>query len=179
MKKPLNPMKGEGSEALRLGGPQPLHTPKTPIAQFSSLVDRPSVGTRRKATGETSKDAASLTGPAAPAMRRAILAMLEGGAATSEMLLARFVATGIKTCISTVRGRNSDLRNAGLITDSGQRGRSETGRRCIAWRLTTATEREAFEQAKAEEKTAAVCEKCGAVLATEKAPEADMAEGGR
>lgn len=107
---------------------------------------------RRNSTGETA-EAAAKAGDRRP-LRQHILDEIEAadGPLIPEEILARLRARGIKTVLTTVRPRCTDLsRRMGLITDSGVRKPGEGGCKAIAWRPTTAAERAAFQLARASE----------------------------
>jgi hypothetical protein len=97
---------------------------------------------RRDATGETSRSAA-LAGPRIT-LRERVLERIETAPAplTCEEVLANLRAEGVRTTLSGVRARCSELgKGAGLIADSGLRGCSDGGMRAIRWRATTELER--------------------------------------
>jgi hypothetical protein len=103
---------------------------------------------RRDATGETSRSAA-LAGPRIT-LRERVLERIETAPAplTCEEVLADLRANGIRTTLSGVRARCSELgKGLGLIADSGLRGRSDGGLRAIRWRATTELERAAWPSA--------------------------------
>lgn len=80
--------------------------------------------------------------PAAPTLRLLVLEVVETAPATGEQVLATLRRRGVRTLLYSVKPRLSELKRAGLIADTGQRGESESGaRRSVIWRATTADER--------------------------------------
>lgn len=82
---------------------------------------------------DTSLGAALDIAPKAPVLRAQILTLLRqhGGVWSSEDISARL---GIDYC--NVQPRISELRNSGLIEDSGIRHLSKFNKPIIAWRIT-------------------------------------------
>lgn len=80
----------------------------------------------------------------APTLRQRVLEIIAEGPALPEAILARLRADGVRTVLTSVRPRCSELLRMGLITDSGSREKAEGGCKAIVWRLTTDDERAAF-----------------------------------
>ena len=90
---------------------------------------------------DTAHDAAaSVTDVARRNVYRAVLeAIVEHGPCTDHDL-ARYVSGKLGHPIgqTSVGVRRGELRNAGLVADSGHKGRTETGAKAIRWALTPA-----------------------------------------
>lgn len=100
---------------------------------------------RANSTGETAREAAEVVKEKAPVLRQLVLDEIEREPQTGEQVHARLRASGVATVLYSVKPRLSDLSQMGLITDSGRRGLSESGKaRSIVWRATTAEERAAW-----------------------------------
>lgn len=97
---------------------------------------------------DTSHEAAASLDPAAlRPVHRWLLEQLAAISAdegrTDEALLDRYHrlpvgAVSFRTSPSGLRARRSELRDAGLVSDSGRRVRIRSGRRAIVWQLTAA-----------------------------------------
>ena len=85
---------------------------------------------RRNATGETSREAAK---GEKKTLRQRALERIEQSPASPEMIFADLVAQGVSTVLTSVRPRCTELMDLGLVRDSGQRGKSEGGKRSIIW----------------------------------------------
>lgn len=95
---------------------------------------------KKNATGETARDAAKAVQPKAlPQRERVLNCIRDHGPMTPEQVSER---TGI--WYQSCRARCSDLRELGLVTDSGLRGASAGGVKAIAWRACTPAETAAF-----------------------------------
>lgn len=57
---------------------------------------------------------------------------------TDEQILHWTTTWGYKVSASGLRSRRSELVKAGLVEDSGERGKTASGRKTIIWRLTEA-----------------------------------------
>jgi len=110
------------------------------------IKKRPKALSRRGSTGGTSEEAARFVRPRLGPICQAVLDEIEKAPSTGEEVFERLTEAGIRTTLYTVKPRLSDLaRNMGLITDSGRRGTSYSGRcKSIIWRATTEEERKAF-----------------------------------
>ena len=84
-----------------------------------------------------------------PTLRQRVLAIIAEGPALPEAILARLRAEGVRTVLTSIRPRCSELARMGLIRDSGRRAKGEGGSNAIVWRLATPDERAAFERARA------------------------------
>lgn len=105
---------------------------------------------RRNATGETSKAAAIDMRPRAPRLRDRVLAHVEERQGTPEDIQARLRADGVFHLVSSIRPRFTELKAAGLVCDSGERGLGESLRcKSVVWRATTPEERSHFAALKA------------------------------
>jgi len=81
-----------------------------------------------KGGGGTSRQAADVIAPKAKTLRERVLAALERGDCTPEEVVAQ---TGVD--IYSIRPRFSELKNMGIIRDSGKRRTSRGGLRSIVW----------------------------------------------
>lgn len=107
---------------------------------------------RLNATGGTSEAARDLMNAngRAKTLEQLVLELVEERPATGEEMHARIQALGVRTVLYSIKPRFSALAQRGLVTDSGERGTSESGRlRSIRWRATTADERSLFAARKA------------------------------
>ena len=105
---------------------------------------------RRNATGETSRDAALHMRPVAPRLRDRVLAYVEQRPGNPEDIHQRLKADGVFHLVSSIRPRFTELKAAGLVCDSGERGPGESRcRKSVIWRATTAEERSRFAALKA------------------------------
>lgn len=100
---------------------------------------------RRNATGETSREAAA---GSKKTLRQRVLERLERGPASPEMIFGELEAEGVRTVLTSVRPRCTDLQKLGLVRDSGQRGRSEGGKRSIIWERCSPEQEAAYLAAK-------------------------------
>lgn len=80
----------------------------------------------------------------APTLRQRVLAIIGEGPAIPETILDRLRADGVRTVLTSIRPRCSELVRMGLIRDSGKREKGEGGCNAIVWRLTTEDERATF-----------------------------------
>jgi len=106
---------------------------------------------RRNATGETSRLAALAVARRTPTLRKRVLEILTEGPAIPETIFARMRAEGVRTVLTSIRPRCSELARMGLITDSGRREKGEGGCRAIVWRITTDEEKRRFAERMAAE----------------------------
>lgn len=107
----------------------------------------PHARSRRNSTGGTSEAARDLMNAAghAETLEKLVLRLVEERPATGEEMLERVRALGVRTVLYSIKPRFSRLKALGLVTDSGERGVSESGKlRSVRWRATTAAERAAF-----------------------------------
>jgi hypothetical protein len=106
----------------------------TSMARRSQVLPTPR--TWRTAVGETSFVAGRTARAASSPTCKAILHFIEReGPLTAEQLMVRLHDSGRRVGIVTARARVSDLRSAGLLVDSGKRGRSAAGGKSICWAL--------------------------------------------
>lgn len=109
---------------------------------------------RSNSTGGTSqaaRDLMNLNGRA-KTLEQLVLELVEQEPATGEEMLARIRARGVQTVLYSVKPRFSALKAKGLVTDSGERGLSESGKlRSVRWRATTPAERGAWAAAQQED----------------------------
>lgn len=92
---------------------------------------------RNNATGETAKAAAIDMRPRAPRLRDRVLAHIEQRRGTPEDIQARLKADGVFHLVSSIRPRFTELKAAGLVCDSGERGMGESLRcKSVVWRAT-------------------------------------------
>lgn len=107
--------------------------------RFSPSADprRPARERVRRADPETSKAAArSIT--ADSELHHQIVGLLYRSVPlTDEEICTRLLAQGIRCTPSGVRSRRSELVDAGIVKDSGQRGTTVAGRESIRWALAT------------------------------------------
>lgn len=96
---------------------------------------------RKNATGETSREAAK---GSKKTLRQRVLERIERGPASAEMIFAELRAEGVQTVLTSIRPRCTDLLKRGLVRDSGQRGKSEGGKRSIIWERTTPDQEAAY-----------------------------------
>ncbi|WP_336975924.1 hypothetical protein [Brevundimonas nasdae] len=82
----------------------------------------------------------------APTLRQRVLEIISDGPAIPETILARLRAEGVRTVLTSVRPRCSELVRMGLIRDSGRREKGEGGCNAIVWRLSTPEEQQRFAQ---------------------------------
>lgn len=75
-----------------------------------------------------------------------MLEIISDGPAIPETILARLRAEGVRTVLTSVRPRCSELVRMGLIRDSGRREKGEGGCNAIVWRLSTPEEQQRFAQ---------------------------------
>ena len=109
---------------------------------MTTITSHPPPRYRRNATGETAREAAGGMREKPQPLRQLVLDEIEREPQTGEQVLTRLRAAGVATVLYSVKPRLSDLHQMGLITDSGRRGVSESGKaRSIVWRPTTAQER--------------------------------------
>ena len=89
---------------------------------------------RHNATGETSEAAAKAGNK--PTLRQLVLDEIEASEVPliPERILDRLTARGVRTVLTSVRPRCSELVRLGLIEDSGRRDVGEGGCKAIAWR---------------------------------------------
>jgi len=105
---------------------------------------------RRSSIGETAKEAAQSVAPRAQTLREMTLDLIEQAPATGEAVYAKLSEQGVACVLYSIKPRLSELSRQGLVTDSGMRGMSDSGKcRSIVWRATTAAERAAFREAQA------------------------------
>lgn len=104
--------------------------------QLDLLADRlppQPIGKVRRDHPDTSHAAAEAIAGAMRPMHRQVLRALYASAMTDEQLI---VSTQLAA--STLRPRRVELVDKGLVTDSGERGRTSSGRSAIRWQLTLA-----------------------------------------
>lgn len=107
---------------------------------------------RRSSTGGTAEAGAAFIEPHAPTIRHMTLEIVEQSPATGEQVHEILRERGVRCVLYSVKPRLSELKNAGLVTDSGERGISDSGKlRSVVWRATTAQERSQFLARKAAE----------------------------
>ena len=107
-------------------------------AGSASLFDPPAA---RSTDPDTSHEAAeNVTDRARRAVHRAVLEALVEHGPTTDHDLARYVSGKLGHPIgqTSVGVRRGELRNAGLVADSGHKGRTPTGAKAIRWALTPA-----------------------------------------
>lgn len=104
---------------------------------------------RRNATGETSRLAALAVASRAPTLRQRVLEILTEGPAIPETIFSQMKAEGVRTVLTSIRPRCSELARMGLIIDSGRREKGEGGCSAIVWRVTTHEEQRAFAERRA------------------------------
>lgn len=104
---------------------------------------------RRNATAETSRLAALTVASRAPTLRQRVLEILTEGPAIPETIFRQMKAEGVRTVLTSIRPRCSELARMGLIIDSGRREKGEGGCSAIVWRVTTPEEQRAFADRKA------------------------------
>lgn len=111
---------------------------------MTRLVSRFPGRWRRNAIGETSQAAAKAGDK--PTLRQLVLDEIEASPTPliPERILDRLTSRGVRTVLTSVRPRCSELARLGLIEDSGLRERGEGGCRAIAWRATDADTRAKF-----------------------------------
>lgn len=93
-------------------------------------VEPPVSHLSRSTDPQTSKEAAK--GVSNVLVREAVLSLLEKGPLTDQQIIARL---GVKASESGIRTRRSELVKSGLVYDTGERRRTDTGRRSIVWGL--------------------------------------------
>jgi hypothetical protein len=81
---------------------------------------------------DTSQAAGARIEGKAGALRAAVLQALRNAA---QPMTADEVAVILREDKLSIRPRFTELRNAGKILDSGERGRTDSGSTCIKWRL--------------------------------------------
>lgn len=77
----------------------------------------------------TSEDAARAIAPRAKSLREQVLEEIRRCPATPDE-----VAKRLKVTVLATRPRVTELQNLGLVVDSGQRRRNDSGRTAIVWR---------------------------------------------
>ena len=123
----------------------PLTLPVSADSDAAAVPSSPVVHSRQ-VTLDTSHDAhGRQTYSVADAGRRLVLAALaDYGPMTDFDLAARLTRHLGRTVKQVSCGkRRGELRDMGLVVDTGRRGRSDTDSPCIVWALTPAGEREA------------------------------------
>lgn len=133
---------GRPPHDVLLGGEPQEHNLKPRQPQRSSRDPAPLW--RASSTGETARAAALAGSARAPTLRQRVLAIIEEGPALPECIFARLTRDGVRTVLTSVRPRCSELVRMGLIADSGKRAKGEGGCKAIIWRATTEEERAAF-----------------------------------
>ena len=92
---------------------------------------------------DTSKAAATLVAPRAPALLAVIVDLLTEGPASPEQLHAKLAERGQRELLTSIRARVCQLHKQGRVTDTGLRGIGESGvAKVKIWRLTTPEERQ-------------------------------------
>lgn len=110
------------------------------------LLQDPAPRWKASSIGETAREAAENQAKPekAPTLRRRVLADIERRPAIPEMVLGSLRQQGVKTVLTSVRPRCSELARMGLIKDSGLRLPGEGGGNAIVWTATSAEERALF-----------------------------------
>jgi hypothetical protein len=110
----------------------------------SEITSHPQPQWRRNSTAETARAAAQAGDRRT--LRQRVLDLIEASPSPliPEEVLAKVIAEGVNTVLTSVRPRCSELARMGLIKDSGERRRGEGGCNAIAWRATTIEERAAW-----------------------------------
>ena len=136
---------GEGpSQNAPLGGEVQTDLTATGPCGQRALLASPPPRWRSNSTGETAKAAAVAMKAKAPTLRQMVFAEIERAPAIPETILQSLRSRGVKTVLTSIRPRASELVRMGLIADSGLRQRGEGGCKAIVWRATTPEERAAF-----------------------------------
>jgi biotin operon repressor len=81
---------------------------------------------------DTSRDAADGIAPRARAIRKAVLDYLT---IAPRPRSTEEIAAAVGVIYASVQPRLSELRNDGLVIDSGARGTSRYGKKCILWQI--------------------------------------------
>ena len=112
------------------GGVQP--NPTSRLAQSQGF---PKPRARRNSTGGTAEAAAQAASRTSGLMAATILAVLEraGKPMSAEELRTAMIPMGFGGPVQSWRARCSDLHQLGYLADSGERGRSEAGRKSVRW----------------------------------------------
>jgi hypothetical protein len=120
--------------------------PRTNFNQFALPLGRDAAATKavaRRTDPETSRAAAASITPATmrTSQRVVLNALRLIGPSTDEVLLSAvadmMTAAGLKPMSpSGCRSRRSELVDAGLVRDSGQRAELASGRKAIVWEVT-------------------------------------------
>lgn len=108
---------------------------------MTEITNHPAPQWKRSSIGETAQCAAQSSDRRT--LRQRVLDAIEASPAPliPEDILAQLRADGVKTVLTSIRPRCSELARAGFIRDSGQRRPGEGGCSAIAWRATTTAER--------------------------------------
>lgn len=107
---------------------------------------------RNNSTGETAQAARDFVRPKVPNLQALVLQIIEAQPSSPEQIHARLTAMGVRTVLTSVRPRTSELARKGLIKDSKRRALAESGRcKAIVWVATDADERARFDALKAVE----------------------------
>lgn len=104
---------------------------------------------KRASIGETAREAAKAGKK--PTLRHLVLDRIREAPAIPETILADLRAEGVRTVLTSIRPRCSELARLGLIRDSGQREKGEGGCKAIVWTACTPDETAAYLAAKASE----------------------------
>jgi hypothetical protein len=116
----------------------------------TQITEHPRPQWNRNSIGETAQAAASIS--ERKTLRQRVLDLIEASDAAliPEEILERIRADGVRTVLTSVRPRCSELARLGLIRDSGEHRAGEGGCKAIAWRPTTLAERAAWAAEQAE-----------------------------
>ncbi len=82
-------------------------------------------------TSDTSAEALASVAPSTSALRTTILKRLAARACTADEMAGRLEET-----VLTIRPRFTELRQAGLIRDTGERRKNISGRNAAVWAIT-------------------------------------------
>lgn len=82
--------------------------------------------------GATSADAAAKIAPRAETLRQMALDALR---AAGEPMTADEIAARLCQDRLSIRPRISELKSAGRVVDSGQRGKTQAGKNAVRWRI--------------------------------------------
>lgn len=151
------PEKGEGAGLVPEAAPSDSSSSHVSTAsplpsQGGYSGDGPPPRWRKGSRGGTAQAAARHTAPKAPTLRMRVLALIEEKADNPEGIFDRLKAEGVKTVLTSVRPRTTELANLGLVKDSGRRALGESGVcKSIVWEATSPEERAAFAARKAAE----------------------------
>lgn len=114
--------------------PQRMPSRKSDPVKMAAIARRTRARARSTDPG-TSHEAAASVGDLTEAQQK-VLEIITEHPRTDEEIYAVVVARGIQMSVSGTRTRRSELVDAGLVEDSGQRKMTSAGRRTIVWRAT-------------------------------------------